>query len=40
MGRSLADQVAEKSATKLIFNVSVDVRNSLKWVWYFHPRTY
>ena len=39
-GRSLADQLEEKSAIKLIYNVSVHVRNTLKWVWYFHPRTY
>ena len=29
-GQSLEDQVALKSAIKLIFNVFVDVRNSLK----------
>ena len=22
---------------KLIFNVSIHIRNSLKWAWYFHP---
>ena len=38
--RSLSEQLAEKSAIKHIFHVSVHVRNSLKWVWYIHPRTY
>ena len=30
MGQSLADKVADKLAIKLIFNVSIHVRNSVK----------